>query len=57
MDTHRFFSLFIAVDFLILTISFFTLMVKLMPKIWLDEIAKFSASVLLSAAILRYFSA
>lgn len=54
--THKLFSLFIGLDFLLLTISFFTLMVKLLPKIWLDEIAKLTTAMLVSAALLRYFA-
>ena len=53
--SHKFLSLFIGIDFLVLTISFATLMIKLLPKVWLDEIAKLTAAMLVSAALLRYF--
>ena len=53
--SHKFLSLFIGIDFLMLTISFSTLMIKLLPKVWLDEIAKLTAAMLVSAALLRYF--
>lgn len=49
-------SMFIALDFLVLTVSFFVLMTKLLPKIWLDEIAKMTAAVLLSASIIKYLA-
>lgn len=49
-------SMFVALDFMVLTISFFVLMTKLLPKIWLDEIAKMSAAVLLSASIIKFLA-
>lgn len=55
--SHKLLSLFIALDFLILTVSFFTLMIKLLPKVWLDEIAKLTAAIMMSAAVLKYFAA
>lgn len=53
---HKLFSLFIGLDFLMLTVSFSILMIKLLPKVWLDEIAKLTAAMLVSAALLRYFA-
>ena len=55
--SHKLLSLFIGFDFLIMTISFFTLMIKLLPKVWLDEIAKMTAAIMMSAAVLKYFAA
>jgi hypothetical protein len=54
--THNLISLFIGLDFLVLTISFFVLMTKLLPKVWLDEIAKMTTAVLLSASIIKFFA-
>lgn len=54
--SHKLLSLFIGLDFIILTVSFFTLMIKLLPRIWLDEIAKMTAAVMMSAAVLKYFA-
>lgn len=52
----HFVSMFIALDFMLLTVSFFVLMTKLLPKIWLDEIAKMTAAVLLAASVIKFFT-
>ena len=49
-------SVLLAVDFMLLVISFFTLMVKLLPTVWLDEIAKATASILLAGTVIKMFS-
>lgn len=46
-------SFLVLIDFMAMVISFFILMTRLLPKIWLDEIAKGTASFLLAGGILR----
>lgn len=52
----HFVTMLFALDFMVLTISFFVLMTKLLPKIWLDEIAKMTAAVLLSASVIKFLA-